>query len=69
MLIATIVPIVGQCSFDTINVVKKCVEKNWTPADLPALSPTSGNETREDYLAGLNQEIKENAISQKKSIC
>ena len=63
LYVGNIVPIVGQCSFDTINAVKKCVEK--TPAD-DALSPYY-NETREDYLAGLNQEIKENAISQKKA--
>ena len=63
LYVDNIVPIVGQCSFDTINAVKKCVEK--TPAD-DALSPYC-NETREDYLAGLNQEIKENAISQKKA--
>lgn len=63
LYVDNIVPIVGQCSFDTINIVKKCVEK--TPAD-DALSPYY-NETREDYLAGLNQEIKENAISQKKA--
>lgn len=63
LYVDNIVPIVGQCSFDTINAVKKCVEK--TPAD-DALSPYY-NETREDYLAGLNQEIKENAISQKKA--
>lgn len=63
LYVDNIVPIVGQCSFDTINAVKKCVEK--TPAD-DALS-TYYNETREDYLAGLNQEIKENAISQKKA--
>ena len=63
LYVDNIVPIVGQCSFDTINTVKKCVEK--TPAD-DALSPYY-NETREDYLAGLNQEIKENAISQKKA--
>lgn len=63
LYVDNIVPIVGQCSFDTINAVKKCVEK--TPAD-NALSPYY-NETREDYLAGLNQEIKENAISQKKA--
>ena len=63
LYVDNIVPIVGQCSFDTINAVKKCVEK--TSAD-DALSPYY-NETREDYLAGLNQEIKENAISQKKA--
>ncbi len=63
LYVDNIVPIVGQCSFDTINAVKKCVEK--TPAD-DALSPYY-NETREDYLAGLNQEIKENAISQEKA--
>lgn len=63
LYVDNIVNIVGQCSFDTINAVKKCVEK--TPAD-DALSPYY-NETREDYLAGLNQEIKENAISQKKA--
>lgn len=63
LYVDNIVPIVGQCSFDTINAVKKCVEK--TPAD-DALSPYY-NETGEDYLAGLNQEIKENAISQKKA--
>lgn len=63
LYVDNIVPIVGQCSFDTINAVKKCVEK--TPAD-DALFPYY-NETREDYLAGLNQEIKENAISQKKA--
>lgn len=63
LYVDNIVPVVGQCSFDTINAVKKCVEK--TPAD-DALSPYY-NETREDYLAGLNQEIKENAISQKKA--
>lgn len=63
LYVDNIVPIVGQCSFDTINAVKKCVEK--TLAD-DALSPYY-NETREDYLAGLNQEIKENAISQKKA--
>ena len=63
LYVDNIVPIVGQCSFDTINAVKKCVEK--TPAD-DALSPYY-NEIREDYLAGLNQEIKENAISQKKA--
>lgn len=63
LYVDNIVPIVGQCSFDTINAVKKCVET--TPAD-DALSPYY-NETREDYLAGLNQEIKENAISQKKA--
>lgn len=63
LYVDNIVLIVGQCSFDTINAVKKCVEK--TPAD-DALSPYY-NETREDYLAGLNQEIKENAISQKKA--
>lgn len=63
LYVDNIVPIVGQCSFDTINAVKKCVEK--TPAD-DVLSPYY-NETREDYLAGLNQEIKENAISQKKA--
>lgn len=63
LYVDNIVPIVGQCSFDTINAVKKCVEK--TPAD-DALSPYY-NETREDYLAGLNQEIKENAISEKKA--
>ena len=63
LYVDNIVPIVGQCSFDTINAVKKCVEK--TPAD-DALSPYY-IETREDYLAGLNQEIKENAISQKKA--
>lgn len=63
LYVDNIVPIVGQCSFDTINAAKKCVEK--TPAD-DALSPYY-NETREDYLAGLNQEIKENAISQKKA--
>lgn len=63
LYVDNIVPIVGQCSFDTINAVKKYVEK--TPAD-DALSPYY-NETREDYLAGLNQEIKENAISQKKA--
>ena len=63
LYVDNIVPIVGQCSFDTINAVKKCVEK--TPAD-DALSPYY-NETRKDYLAGLNQEIKENAISQKKA--
>lgn len=63
LYVDNIVPIVGQCSFDTINAVKKCVEK--TPAD-DTLSPYY-NETREDYLAGLNQEIKENAISQKKA--
>lgn len=63
LYVDNIVPIVGQCSFDAINAVKKCVEK--TPAD-DALSPYY-NETREDYLAGLNQEIKENAISQKKA--
>lgn len=63
LYVDNIVPIVGLCSFDTINAVKKCVEK--TPAD-DALSPYY-NETREDYLAGLNQEIKENAISQKKA--
>ena len=63
LYVDNIVPIVGQCSFDTINAVKKCVEK--TPAD-DALAPYY-NETREDYLARLNQEIKENAISQKKA--
>ena len=63
LYVDNIVPIVGQCSFDTINAVKKCVEK--TSAD-DALSPYY-NETREDYHAGLNQEIKENAISQKKA--
>ena len=63
MYVENIVPIVGQCSFDTIKAVKKWVEK--TPAD-DALSPYY-NETREDYLASLNQEIKENAISQKKA--
>lgn len=63
LYVENIVPIVGQCSFDTIKAVKKWVEK--TPAD-DALSPYY-NETREDYLASLNQEIKENAISQKKA--
>ena len=64
LYVENIVPIVGQCSFDTIKAVKKWVEK--TPAD-DALSPYY-NETREDYLASLNQEIKENAISQKKAV-
>lgn len=63
LYVENIVPIVGQCSFDTIKAVKKWVEK--TPAD-DALSPYY-NETREDYLTSLNQEIKENAISQKKA--
>ena len=63
LYVENIVPIVGQCSFDTIKAVKKWVEK--TPAD-DALSPYY-NETREDYLASFNQEIKENAISQKKA--
>ena len=62
LYVDNIVPIIGLCGFDTIKVVKERVEN--TPAD-DALEIYYKN-TREDYLASINQEIKENAISQKK---
>lgn len=63
LYVDNIVPIIGLCGFDTIKVVKERVEN--TPAD-DALEIYYKN-TREDYLASINQEIKENAISQKKA--
>ena len=58
-----IVPIIGQCSFDTIKAVKETIEN--TPADV-ALLPLYDN-ARKVYLEKINQEIKENANSQKKA--
>ena len=63
LYVENIVPIIGQCSFDTIKAVKEKVKK--TPAD-KALTPYY-KDTKNDYLAKLNQEIKENAISHKKA--
>ena len=58
-----IVPIIGQCSFDTIKAVKETIEN--TPANI-ALLPLYDN-ARKVYLENINQEIKENANSQKKA--
>lgn len=58
-----IVPIIGQCSFDTIKAVKETIEK--TPANV-ALLPLYDN-ARKVYLENINQEIKENANFQKKA--
>ena len=58
-----IVPIIGQCSFDTIKAVKETIEN--TPANV-ALLPLYDN-ARKVYLENIKQEIKENANSQKKA--
>ena len=58
-----IVPIIGQCSFDTIKAVKETIEN--TPANV-ALLPLYDN-ARKVYLENINQEIKENANFQKKA--
>ena len=63
LYVENIVPIIGKCSFDTIKAVKEKVGK--TPAD-EALTPYYKS-IKNDYLAKLDQEIKENAISQKKA--
>lgn len=58
-----IVPIIGQCSFDTIKAVKEVIED--TPANV-ALFPLYNN-ARNAYLESLSQEIRDNANSQKKA--
>ena len=58
-----IVPIIGQCSFDTIKAVKEVIED--TPANV-ALFPLYNN-ARNAYLESLHQEIRNNANSQKKA--
>ena len=59
-----IVPIIGQCSFDTIKAVKEVIED--TPANV-ALFPLYNN-ARNAYLESLHQEIRNNANSQKKAV-
>ena len=58
-----IVPIVGQCSFDTIKAVKNKIAD--TPANL-ALAPIY-EASKKNYLEQLDKEIKENAISEKQA--
>ena len=58
-----IVPIIGQCSLDTIKAVKEVIED--TPANV-ALFPLYNN-ARNAYLESLHQEIRNNANSQKKA--
>ena len=58
-----IVPIIGQCSFDTIKAVKEVIED--TPANV-ALFPLYNN-ARNAYLESLHQEIRNNANSEKKA--
>lgn len=58
-----IVPIIGQCSFDTIKAVKEVIVD--TPANV-ALFPLYNN-ARNAYLESLHQEIRNNANSQKKA--
>lgn len=61
LYVENIVPIVGQCSFDTIKVVFNKVDE--TPAS-EALAP-SYKEKRKEYLRQIKDEIMENALSQK----
>ncbi len=63
LYVENIVPIVGLCSFDTIKAVLNLVKD--TPAN-DALTPAY-KDNREKYLEQLNQEIKENALSQKQA--
>ena len=63
MYVENIVPIVKQCSFDTIKSVFFCV--NETPAS-SALAPAYETKKKE-YLRQIKEEIKGNALSQKKA--
>lgn len=58
-----VVPIVGSCSFDTIKAVINKVDD--TPAN-SALLPYY-KKSRAEYLKEIDQEVKENAMSQKKA--
>ena len=61
LYVENIVPVVGQCCFDTIKAVLNTVGK--TPAR-EALAP-SYKEKRKEYLSQIKQEIDENSLSQK----
>lgn len=63
LYVENIVPIVGQCSFDTIKSVITNVHD--TPAST-ALAPAY-EKKREDYLKQIKQEIGENALAQKQA--
>lgn len=63
LYVSYVIPIVGECSFDTIKAVKNVVEK--TPAD-SALLPSYSQE-RKKYLVQIDKEIKENAVLQKQA--
>lgn len=63
LYIDNIVPVVEQCSFDTLKSVLFCVYK--TPASI-ALGPAYEAKKKE-YLKQIKQEISENALSQKKA--
>ena len=58
-----IIPVVGQCCFDTIKAVKMIVKN--TPAE-EALLPHYESQKKK-YLTQIKQEIKENAILQKQT--
>lgn len=63
LYVSYVIPIVGECCFDTIKMVKDVVGK--TPAD-SALLPSYAKE-RKTYLAQIDKEIKENAVLQKQT--
>lgn len=63
LYVENIVPVVGQCSFDTIKAVLKNVDD--TPAHA-ALTPAY-DEKRKEYLVQVKQEINENAVVQKQA--
>lgn len=63
LYVENIIPIVSQCSFDTINAVIKDIHD--TPAS-HALAPAY-KEKRKKYLLQIKEEINENAILQKQA--
>lgn len=63
LYVENIVPVVAQCSFDTIKAVIGNVHD--TPASA-ALAPAY-NKKREEYLKQIKQEIDENALAQKQA--
>lgn len=63
LYVSYVIPIVGECCFDTIKMVRDVVGK--TPAD-SALLPSYA-QTRKRYLTQIDKEIKENAVLQKQA--
>lgn len=63
LYVDNIVPLVAQCSFDTIKAVKAFVKD--TPAEDALLA--SYKSERKEYLKQIDQEIKENAVLQKQT--